>query len=125
MSGYLPHPHHRSPDKAGEKSQWLISLIEEISVFNNACSAGWLFGQDGWGLYMAGNTAEYLGTAPDKRLLVFAKFIDSDNKDIWHGYPGDQRKFQDRPPIIVSRAWIEILGPSKVRKLKKGQSCVL
>jgi len=122
---YNPHMHHRMTSKSSEKSQWEITIEEEEAAFTKSQRSGWLVDKEGWGLHLKESKVKYLGSAPDSRKLVFAKFVDSDGTNVWHGYPGDQRKTHDRPNTIVLQKWLDVLPPAKVRKLTKGQKCTL
>jgi len=126
MNNYLSHLPHRN--KNPEKSQWTISIDEEVSIFRASENNQWLFATHGWGLNIRNNYPQNLGFSKDGNYTLFiAKFVGADSIN-WHGYPADhQTKNQDIPDEIILSAWItlSILPRAKIRKIAKGQKCNL
>ena len=120
---YLSNPQHR--DRTKGKSQWTITLKDEIACFNVACAKHWTDKGNGWGLHYSGEVLAYLGVAQDHQTRVFiAKFVE--NEGIWHGYPADhQTNRQDVPAEPILAIWMktEVLRPAKIRKIMRGQPC--
>ena len=124
---YIPNPDHRN--QTPRKSQWTISIDEEIRCFNVAQVRGWHVNNVGWGLYMPNAHPDWLGVAQDHHTKVFiAKFVSSQHTDTWHGYPADYRRnAHDIPHERVLNSWLQdgIFTPAKIRKITKGQRCSL
>jgi len=70
---------------------------------------------------------EYLGVAQDHATQIFiAKFVGAGG--VWHGYPADHQQNQrDIPDESVLLKWMDlkVLSPAKVRKVLRGQLCLL
>jgi hypothetical protein len=119
---------HRNHANA-EKSQWQISMPEEIECFIEAKSEGWAGNQCGWGLKLdADQNLEVLGTNTHHEHLKIAKFIDSSKNSIWHGYPADYiRKSQDRPNVEVLRSWKDkgVISKYHMTRIRGGKACNL
>ena len=124
---YAHHPAHR--DNTPDKSQWIITEYEERKCFVDARAQKWLARKIGWGLYIATGCVAYLGTARDRqRQLFVAKFVNPTQQNLWHGYPADhQRTTNDIPTNPILKNWLnsKLLSAAKVRKLSRGQPCVL
>lgn len=126
---YQPHPHHRDPAYASQKSQWCIPTAEEVSVFKQAVDSGWLGRDSYWGLYLVGATPEVLGLtpSPEVRQVKLAKFVGTENAP-WHGYPvAHWLSPWDKPAISVLRAWKEagLINQPTFAKIHRGKPCVL
>ena len=123
---YCVNEQHRNGNRA--KSQWRISIPEEIASFEESERNGWLLTDNGWGLYMAGGCVSVLGVAQDHITPVFiAKYVGSADGP-WHGYPADYRnKAQDIPVPDVLCKWLSegLMTPAKIRKISRGQPCSL
>ena len=71
---YSPNPQHRN--RTPEKSQWSISLAQEIACFNTTYANQWIDNNNGWGLHYSEGRLDYLGLAQDYITRVFiAKFV--------------------------------------------------
>lgn len=125
MLTYAPNPVHRN--RTMGKSQWSITINDENVSFSRAVANAWLIGQQGWGLHYPTGRPEYLGVAQDHVTQVFiAKFVGAGG--VWHGYPADHQQNQhDIPDPSVLQKWEEakFLSRAKVRKINRGQSCLL
>ena len=128
---YIHKKDHR--DNTPEKSQWTISELEERDCFEFSLRNNWNTPDCvSWGLYFdhTGNVG-YLGKSAskeaDKQNLFLAKFVDSNKNNLWHGYPANHTKNQDRPPEQILNNWMKekYFSVAKIRKISKGQKCKL
>jgi hypothetical protein len=124
---YLCHPDHRNGLRP--KSQWRVTEQEEIGCFRLTYDNQWIIDQKGWGLHLVDGSPQYLGVARDHATEVFvAKFVSNTAGEEWHGYPADHTSNSaDRPHESVAWKWQEngFIRPAKVRKLLRGQPCLL
>ena len=126
---YTPHGHHRNGSFASQKSQWVISLNEEIAAYNNAWTKRWGTHQCFWGLHFTAAGIDVLGVspAPDAHRLKIAKFV-GDDRDNWHGYPvAHWLSPWDKPQEEILKAWKDaglINGPT-FSKIHRGKRCNL
>lgn len=127
VAEYLCHPDHRNRTRL--KSQWTITCQEEIDCFRLTYNNQWIVDIKGWGLYLVNGSPQYLGVAQDHATEVFVgRFVSNVSGDEWHGYPADHTSNSaDRPHESVAKNWQEhgFIGPPKVRKLLRGQPCLL
>lgn len=123
---YVHHPHHRNQNP--NKSQWIISQIEERTVFHDAYNKHWIRGDEAWGLHAPGGVVGYVGVAQDRVThLIIAKFVADNGQNEWHGYPADHRNAADAPDEEVMKVWIEneVLPAPKLSKIYGGKKCKL
>ncbi len=124
---YCIHPHHRNGTR--RKSQWDISEDQERDVFANAHSKNWIIMGVGWGLHIVAGKADYLGTAEDRRCqLFFAKFVNRNRDQFWHGYAADhQRRSSDIPSSCILHQWLtaDLLRRAVMCKIVRRQPCTL
>jgi hypothetical protein len=129
---YIINPHHRNSNT--NKSQWTISVGDEIGCFNHAKHQNWLTANKGWGLHIVNSAPNWLGVAQDQTTQLFvAKFVGNPSNSAasgteWHGYPANYRvNNQDIPDEDILQKWLNtnILPAAKIRKLAKGQPCNL
>jgi hypothetical protein len=124
---YCVHPQHR--DKTHGKSQWTISMNEERDVFLGTLTQSWVAQDAGWGLRVDDGRITYLGVARDHVRQVFiAKFVHTNHRHTWHGYPADHQScVKDIPDESILRSWLDtrLLSPAKICKLQKGKPCSL
>lgn len=113
------------------KSKWILTMPQEISLFKTALKNGYedKLTHTAWNLYTdANNKICVLGQSADLQELKIAKFVDSDHKDWWHGYPAHYVKnIQDIPPIIVLLSWEQAgyISTATMKRIKGGQPCNL
>lgn len=127
-STYLVSSHHRRARGNNNKSIWTITNDEEVQCFIFSKNSNWVEGSICWGLKLINNAIQVIGRNPAREDLKIAKFVDSNNNNIWHGYPADcKNKKQDIPNTEVLTIWKNnnYLGKSDVRKLKQQIPCNL
>lgn len=127
---YIHKIDHRNGNP--DKSQWIIPEATERSCFESAFTTWRSSDFHRWGLHLEDGQAKYLGitkrSAPERRDLFVAKFIDSNRNSKWHGYPADHiLNHEDIPPEDTLALWLtaHYLRPAIIRKLSKGQKCKL
>jgi hypothetical protein len=124
---YAVKPDHR--DGTAVKSQWRITIAEEVASFVLTTQRTWFVEDRGWGLHVVNGKAQNLGVARDRTQQLFvARFEGELPKQYWHGYPADHvRRTDDIPTEGIARDWInrEFVPAPKIRKLLKGQRCNL
>ncbi len=126
-SKYIISPHHRATGKK-DKSIWTISYKDEIDCFIQSRVSEWIIGSICWGLKISDGKIQVIGKNQVSDELKIAKFIDGDNKNIWHGYPADHKsKKQDIPDMKILIMWAEknFINKSEIRKIKQQLSCNL
>ena len=119
---------HRKINSYPEKSKWKISPDKEVYCFVNSQKFNWVEDNISWGLLQESNYLIELGVNRFKETLKFAKFIDSNKKNIWHGYPADyMRNQQDRPRISILLDWRNrgIIQKYHVTRIRRGKKCNL
>lgn len=124
---YFFSPLHRPP-VSPDKSKWEISLEQEINCFTSSHRLGWIELNLVWGIIICNNKLEKIGTNGHNESLKIAKYIDSSNSKIWHGYPADYvRKAQDRPSTDVLLKWQKdkIIQKHQLLKIRQGKPCNL
>lgn len=125
---YQPHLPHRNG--APHKSQWKISVDDEIAAFELAVTEDWANEAHAWGLHLnRDGEADYLGVSPADHPPQRALFIALYELDaVCHGYPVDhQRSNREKPPTSVLNSWLNkgaVPAPA-VRKIARGQRCRL
>ena len=123
---YLFHPDHRNNNP--NKSQWSITQDHECDSFVYAWENDWTAEVEGWGLYFANGSADYLGVAIDRSTQLFiAKYVCKNNQAEWHGYPADHTRNGDRPTRELLALWLQSgsLPPEKISKISQGKRCTL
>lgn len=100
--------HRQNP--SGDKSVWDsgFSIKDEIDCFSDSHGNNWVqvkthnrvffgvrrpFGKIG------------IGTLPEKKELLVAKFKDDTNSNEYHGYPVDHTIMKDKVPIDILKDW--------------------
>ena len=90
------------------KSKWIISFAEEHTCFSLAYNNRWIDTNKGWGLHFLENRISQLGISRSGQRLFIAKFVDSTNNNVWHGYPADYvSNIHDRPATSVLSDWVD------------------
>lgn len=136
---YSPYKKHRD-DTAG-KSQWVDEITEEIefALFQQTLRNEWVRQEPfkynkkkysrllspngrGWGLSLVDGKPETLGTLIDETDVKVCVFEEG-NPNLWHGYPADLKKKQDRPLDHVLKKWREAkyISKSLLNKVKSGK----
>lgn len=121
---YQPHPHHRDATRSNQKSQWLITIPDEVACFLTAYASNWGDGHNYWGVYTPNGKPAILGSTPVSPVAFVAKFVGP----VWHGYPvAHWVAPYDRPAMAVLNNWEEsgiITRPTK-SKIRRGKKCAL
>lgn len=127
----MPYTHNQQHrNGTPNKSQWVVSLADELASFNHATAQNWFVDLWGWGLHLPGGSPAQLGTSVgNMRALFIAKFVANRNRnDNWHGYPADYCvNSQDIPKAEVLQRWLAagVCRPAAVRKISRGKKCAL
>lgn len=137
---YSPYPMHR--DGAGEKSQWKDVITEaiEFDLFKTALQKEWIRLEvfkykkkkyfrlqspngRGWGLYVVNNKLNELGVLVDRTVSVKVCVFEEGNARLWHGYPADFKKPQDKPLDHVLKKWrdAKYITKATMNKIKGGK----
>lgn len=126
---YTPNPQHRNSSFSAQKSQWTITIHEEIECFTMATGAPW-FGKDCyWGLCPGQSSLRPVGMAPPPHScpVHFAKFV-GDTLHNWHGYPiAHWVAPYDKPPEVVLKGWQTngIISKPQFSRILRGKKCAL
>ena len=126
---YIPHNHHRHSAYANQKSQWSITVPEEVSCYKNAANMMWSSNGTFWGLHLNAVVPLPLGVAPlpaGDRLHI-AKFV-GDPAGNWHGYPvAPWLKPNDRPDELVLKKWLAAgyISSATLAKIHRSKKCAL
>lgn len=125
LSYIVASTHRRLPNQ--HKSLWGVGPEDEIECFRGAHANGWCGASEGWGVLRSPTGAvRRLGTSVHGDAIQIAKFVST--SPVWHGYPADHRRNpQDRPATGVLAKWLRagIIGKPQMRRLTKGQPCIL
>lgn len=111
-----------------DKSRWIISMSQEVDCFVEGQTLNWVESNLSWGIMFNGSGLDVLGTDHQDHPLKIAKFIDSSNNNIWHGYPADYvRKQQDRSGMAILVQWRsrKMIAKHHIIKIRQGKSCSL
>lgn len=121
------HPHHRNGNP--NKSQWTVSMCDELWAFVVSRIQGWVGKGQAWALHVVRGNVSVVGVSSDRaRDLHLCRFVDPNSNNRWHGFPADyQVRQQDIPPVSVLRQWLgaSLISKSAMRKIKQGQPCNL
>lgn len=127
---YIVVDYHRKASYIANKSQWLVTIDEEMDCFRNTINNNWKENENGWGIrWDAGHRVlVVLGKSVSQYDLKIAKFTKDVNLNHWHGYPADwQQRTQDRPPIKILNDWrtTGFISKHKMAKIRNGKKCDL
>ena len=124
---YFFHGHHRSRRRT-HKSQWTITMPQELDCFTTALCNQWTNNDQGWGVRIENMRMIELGRNAHGEPLSIAKFQDAASPGMWHGYPADYaRNIQDRPNVGILISWREmgIIHKHQIAKVRAGKKCAL
>lgn len=124
---YIISSQHRRTGNIN-KSVWLIDFNEEINCFIQTINKNWKDGVEAWGLKYENSNLKVLGLSSMKDELKLAKFVDGNNKNVWHGYPANHMSnSQDRPTTEILKKWVDegYITKAKMNKIRQGQLCYL
>ena len=137
---YSPYLKHR--DGTGAKSQWRDVVTEDVefSLFKNALQNDWVRLESfkykkkkyhrllspngrGWGLYVVNGKLEELGVLENWEIHVRVCVFEEGNPKLWHGYPADFTKPQDKPLDHVLQKWrnANYINKATMNKIKGGR----
>lgn len=126
---YTPNPQHRNSSFSAQKSQWTITVPEEIDCFRTAIGASW-FGNDCyWGFCLDQSSLRPVGIAPPPYScpVHFAKFV-GDTLQNWHGYPVAHWVAPwDKPPQGILKGWASngFITKPQFARILRGKKCAL
>lgn len=116
---YTSLDYHRNGNP--RKSQWLISVDEEIHCFVDTKHNNWISdSHKGWGI---NSDCKVLGKTTTNRETYIARFEEDSNKhDHWHGYPADLGRPQDIPLDFILLDWRQrnYINKSQYSKIRRG-----
>jgi hypothetical protein len=115
-------------DKSHQKSQWTLTPAEELKCFIHSRNENWSEPYKSWGIWVNTNKLDELGKNYGEEELNVAVFVDSYQKDVWHGYPADfKRDKWDIPPMKVLTIWRDkkYTTKSKISNARQGKTCSL
>ncbi|WP_438282618.1 hypothetical protein [Pseudomonas alabamensis] len=126
---YTPNPQHRNSSFSAQKSQWTITVHEEIECFTMAADASWFAKDCYWGLCPGQSSLRPVGMAPPPHScpVHFAKFV-GDTLQNWHGYPiAHWVAPYDKPPEVVLKGWQTngIISKPQFARILRGKKCAL
>ncbi|MDR0307029.1 MAG: hypothetical protein LBI42_09370 [Chitinispirillales bacterium] len=123
---YFASSVHRN--RQPNKSQWVISVVQEVECFIESQINNWIEGIFSWGMISDGNNLIVLGKSVYNEELKLAKFVTKNDDGVWHGYPADFCKnFQDRPGIKILQKWRNCghIEKHHITKIRQGKTCSL
>ena len=123
---YISNPHHRSAGHNAVKSQWNISIADEMQCYLGAVENHWMANNSYWGLHLIEVRPVVLGSAPSNDALYIAKFVS--NQGIWHGYPvAHWLSPYDKPQMPVLESWVAggFINRAKKARIHRGKKCAL
>lgn len=94
---YTSLKYHR--DKNPKKSQWIVSVDQEVDCFAQTKSENWISKDRGWGIIIQNKRLGKIGISVLGEDLSIARFECKNNNDEWHGYPADLKNKTDDIPI--------------------------
>ena len=124
---YTVVSYHRN-SSLQNKSKWTISRLDEFNCFAYSEEKEWLINHQGWGVIPDGNKLIELGKNSESEKLYISKFVDSEENNIWHGYPADYRRnTQDIPTTQILTNWYNdgLIKKHHILKIKRGKKCNL
>ena len=110
------------------KSQWTISVDDELDLFAEAKRDGQLFDDKGYAIWIIDNNAGVLGVTEHDSETKLARFVDGTRSDHWHGYPANYlRAKNDIPPMTLLKLWKDrgLIEKSDMTRMKNQKPCSL
>lgn len=119
---YVSTRYHRNGDP--QKSQWTISIEEELLSFATSQENKWYDDDKGWGIHPTGALLE-VGKLKTGEKVLIARFqkLGPTAHNQWHGYPADIRgKTHDIPNDFVLTDWKnkKIILNHQFSKIRRG-----
>lgn len=120
---YFSKKDHR--DGTRIKSQWSVSVDEEINIFALGIDRGWLKQSCAWGLHLENGVPQCLGwSAKDPGPVRELRIAFFQLADPCHGYPSDPRRnVKEIPSNAVREEWLakQYFTRRALRKITRGQ----
>lgn len=110
------------------KSQWIISVDEEIELFAKTKRDNQIFDDKGYALWIVSDAACVLGLTERNSETRIARFEDGTRSNHWHGYPANYlRAKNDIPPMALLKQWKDrgFIEKSDITRLKQQKPCSL
>lgn len=110
------------------KSQWVISVDEEIELFAKAKRDKQIFDDKGYAIWIISDKACVLGVTDLNSETRLARFVDGSRSDHWHGYPANYlKKKNDIPPMSLLKEWKDkgLIEKSDLTRMKYQKPCSL
>ena len=110
------------------KSQWIISVDEEIDLFAVAKKEGYAAYGVGHAVWVVDSHLVDLGLTVNGNFTKMARFEDGTHTDNWHGYPANYMLAKsDIPPTGVLKKWVDnsFISKSDITKIQKQRPCKL
>ena len=123
---YIAVSYHRNGTSG--KSQWTISVPDEISVFTWGMSNKFKIDNKCWGLFLNDKKTEVVGLLTNNEESRIARFVCGTSDSTWHGYPADyKRAIGDIPTDEILRIWVSksYISKSKMLKIQQQKPCGL
>lgn len=123
---YTAVSYHRNG--TANKSQWTISVDEEIDLFADTKQKGQIYEDKGHALWVIDAKAEVLGLTEKGNETRLARFEDGNRIDHWHGYPANYLKAKnDIPPMELLLKWRNqnLITKADITRLKQQKPCSL
>lgn len=127
ISGFYKAVSYHRNGTAG-KSQWTISVDEEVDLFAKTKKDGHVYDDKGYALWIVVEKAAVLGLTEHQSETRLARFVDGTKSDHWHGYPANYlRAKNDIPPMHLLRQWKKdgLIEKSDITRLKLQKPCSL
>lgn len=122
---YKAVSYHRNG--TADKSQWQIEVFDEIVLFANAVTLGYIVGNRGWNVMVHDQQLVPIGVTTQGEPSYIGRFAFTGNGE-WHGYPGDyKRSVSDIPSTKVLYKWVEnaYITKATMSRIQKQKPCNL
>ena len=126
---YIHKTDHRNASPA--KSQWTISMEDELRCFMRSTQSDWRDERGQWSLHLPDGEPEVLGKTAKfsgRQICVkICRFV-TDSSDRSHGFPADYRKHtHERPTFTTLVKWHDagFIAKHEISKVLKAKPCSL
>lgn len=127
INGYYKSVSYHRNGTAG-KSQWIITVDNEIDLFAKAKRDEQIFDNNGYAIWVIDEKTGVLGYTENNSETRLARFVDGSRSDHWHGYPANYlKKKNDIPPMTLLKKWKEkgLIEKSDLTRMKYQKPCSL